>query len=57
MATRQPTQRRRTLTITVDLPPELVQRIDAIAERDLLTRSATCRRLLAQAVRNQGDEG
>jgi metal-responsive CopG/Arc/MetJ family transcriptional regulator len=55
MATRQPTQRRRTITVTMDIPPELVQRIDAIAERDLLTRSATCRRLLAQALRDHGE--
>jgi metal-responsive CopG/Arc/MetJ family transcriptional regulator len=57
MATRQPTRPRRTITVTVDLPPELVQTIDAIADRDLSTRSATCRRLLAQAVRQLSDEG
>jgi metal-responsive CopG/Arc/MetJ family transcriptional regulator len=51
MATRQPTRPRRTITVTVDLPPELVQTIDAIADRDLSTRSATCRRLLAQVLR------
>jgi len=57
MRTRQPAPRRKTIALTVEVPPELLARIDAQAERDMLSRSALCRQLLARAVRSQGDEG
>jgi len=57
MRTRQPAPRRKTIALTVEVPPELLARIDAQAERDMLSRSALCRQLLAKAVRSQGEEG
>jgi predicted transcriptional regulator len=50
MRTRQPAPRRKTIAVTVEVPPELLARLDAIAEHDMLARSALCRQLLAQAV-------
>jgi metal-responsive CopG/Arc/MetJ family transcriptional regulator len=51
MANRQPTKPRRTKTVTIELPPEVLAAIDQKAEEELITRSALCRQLLAKAVR------
>jgi hypothetical protein len=51
MANRQPTTPRKTRTITVEVPPELLAVIDEMADDALITRSALCRQLLARAVK------
>jgi predicted transcriptional regulator len=51
MANRQPTKPRRTKTVTIELPPEVLAAIDQKAEEQLITRSALCRQLLARAVK------
>jgi metal-responsive CopG/Arc/MetJ family transcriptional regulator len=54
MGTRQPTKPRRTKTITIEIPPELLAVIDERAEAEMTTRSGLCRQLLAKAIRQAG---